>query len=31
MIGGVLLEIDTKSGICNKIERIFIRESTKSC
>lgn len=31
VIGGVLLEIDTKSGICTKIERIFIRESTKSC
>ncbi len=29
LIGAVLLEIDTKSGICTKIERVFIRESTK--
>lgn len=28
MLNAVLLEIDTKSGICTKIERIFIKDST---
>ncbi len=30
MINGVSIEIDSKSGICTKIERIFMRESTNS-
>lgn len=30
MICGAALEIDSKTGICTKIERIFMRESTKS-
>lgn len=30
MLNAVCLEIDTKSGNCTKIERIFIRESTNS-
>ncbi|MCQ2417021.1 MAG: YmdB family metallophosphoesterase [Oscillospiraceae bacterium] len=30
ILNAVLLEIDTKTGICTKIERIFLRESTNS-
>ena len=28
IINAVCVEIDTKSGICTKIDRIFTREST---
>ena len=30
ILNGVFLEIDSKSGICTKMERIFMRESTNS-